>query len=256
MPKWDAAIATQNPRILYRSVQLLKELGISFVICSPEDARCEQSHVIITGLDEGHETHEGRIAVGEDFDVDYVRIEIMAKLNDIKIPLRAVVGIDPGMTSGIAMVIDGIVVYKNSLVSPAMVADLCERLVLHAGELFPESQKIVRIGTGSKLYSALLLRAVLATDSNFLIELVNEKHTTVISGARSDESSAILIAGRAGRAVTPQDIILEPKEGYIRSLKQFVKKITRGQYVLSSNDAREILTGENALENVLKVLMS
>jgi hypothetical protein len=256
MLKWDVAVATQNPRILYRSVQLLKKLGIHFIICSPEDARCDQSHVIITGFDEGHETHERRIAVREDFDVDLVRIDIMTKLNDIKDPSRIIVGIDPGMTTGIALVIDGIVVYKNSLMSPAMIAGLCERLSLHAGALFPESQKIVRIGTGSKMYTALLLRSISNNRFPFVIELVNENHTTIIGGARSNESSAIIIAGRSGRAVTPEDIILEPKDGYLRSLKQFVKKLTRGQFVLSSSDAREILVGETPLETALNILMS
>ena len=245
-----------NPRILYRSVQLLKKLGIHFIICSPEDARCDQSHVILTGFDEGHETHEGRIVVKEDFDVDLVGVDIMTKLNDIKAPSRIIVGIDPGMTTGIALVIDGIVVYKNSLMSPGMIARLCERLSLHAGELFPESQKIVRIGTGSKMYTALLLRSISNNSSTFVIELVNEMHTTIIGGAHSDESSAIIIAGRNGRALTPEDILLEPKAGYVRSLKQFVKKLTRGQYALSSNDAREILTGETPLETALNILMS
>ena len=256
MPKWDVAVATQNPRILYRLVQLLKKLGIRFIICSPEDARCEQSHVIITGPEEDHENHEGRIAVREDFDVDFVRIAIFAILNDIKTPSRAYIGIDPGMTSGVAMTIDGIVVYKSSLASPERIADLCKHLVFYVEELFPGCQKIIRIGTGSRLYTALLLRSVFSIDYAFNIELVNEMHTTIIGGARSDESSAILIAGRNGRAVSPQDIVLEPKEGYVRSLKQFVKKLTRGQYVLSSSDAREILTGEKALEDNLKVLMS
>ncbi|TFG33885.1 hypothetical protein EU527_06150 [Candidatus Thorarchaeota archaeon] len=256
MPKWDAAVATQNPRILYRTVQLLKKLGIKFIICSPADTRCDQSHVIITGIEDGHEHHDGRVAVQEDFDVDLVQIEIISKLNRIKYPYRAIIGIDPGMTSGIAMVIDGIVVYKNSLISPEMIANLCERLTLYAGKLFPDCQKIVRIGTGFKLYTALLLRSINKSTSSLTIELVNEKCTTIIGGAKSDESSAILIAGRTGRDITAQDIILEPKEGYIRSLKQFVKKLTRGQQTISSYDAREILTKNKTIEETLKVLKS
>lgn len=256
MPKWDAAIATQNPRILYRTVQLLKKLGLKFIICSPEDSRCDQSHVIITGVDEGHENHDGRVIVLEDFDVDLVRIEIMTKLHNIISPYRAIVGIDPGMTSGVAMVIDGIVVYKNSLLSPERIAELCERLVLYAEKLFPESQKIVRLGTGSKLFAALLLRSIAKSTSNLTLELVNEKHTTIIGGARSDESSAILIAGRNGRGMTHDDIIIEPKDGYIRSLKQFVKKLTRGQRILTSTEAREILTKDEPLEDALKLIMS
>lgn len=256
MPKWDAAIATQNPRILYRTVQLLKKLGVKFIICSAEDERCNQSHVIITGFKEGHEHHEGRIMVLEDFDVDFVGIEIIAKLNNIHTPCRAIVGIDPGMTSGVAMVIDGVVVYRHSLSSPEMIAHLCVQLTLYVEKLFPACQKMVRIGTGSKLFTALLLRSILNYVSNLTIELVNESHTTIIGGARSNESSAIIIAGRNGRDVTGQDIILEPKDGYIRSLKQFVKKLTRGQQTLSSDDAREILTKNKELEVLLKTIKS
>lgn len=256
MSKWDAAIATQNPRILYRAVQLLKKLGINFIICSPEDGRCEQSHVIITEPGENHDHREGSILVQEDFDVDYVRIEIMTKLNNINNPYRTIVGIDPGMTSGVALVIDGIVVYKTSLTSPEKIANLCERLLLFTERLFPNCQKMVRMGTGSKLFTALLLRSIFSTIPDLSIELVNENHTTVIGGARSDESSAILIAGRTGRDVTSQDITLDPKEGYVRSLKQFVKKLTRGQQTISSNDAREILTKNLRLEHTLEALKS
>jgi len=256
MSKWDAAIATQNPRILYRSVQLLKKLGIRFIICSPDDTRCEQSEVIITGINEGHETHEGMVAVHEDFDMDFVRIEIMVKLNNIKDPSRAVIGIDPGMTSGIAMLIDGIVVYKASLASPETIANLCTRLLLYVEKLFPECQTVTRIGTGYKLYTALLLRSFMNSDPPLTVELVNEKYTTIIGGARSDESSAILIAGRNGRAVTDQDLLLDPKEGYVKSLRQFVKKLTRGQYSLPLNYARQILTDTQPLEDALKDIMS
>jgi hypothetical protein len=107
------------------------------------------------------------------------------------------------------------------------------------------------VGTGSKLYSALLLRAILRKDQNLTIELVNEKNTTVSSGAKSDESSAILIAGRNGRLMTSTDTILEAKVGYIRSLKQFVSRLTRGKRVLTSDEARSILLDEIALDDII-----
>ena len=74
MSKWEAAVATENPKILYRIVQLLNDLGIKFVICSPEDHRCEHAHIVITGPDDNSKEHEGRIQVTEDFDIDFARI--------------------------------------------------------------------------------------------------------------------------------------------------------------------------------------
>jgi hypothetical protein len=175
----------------------------------------------------------------------------MVKLRAIQNPAKAVIGIDPGMTSGIALVIDGVAVYQNSLATPKDVTEQSHRLTAYIEMLFPQCRNLVRVGTGSKLYSALLLRAILRKDQNLTIELVNEKNTTVSSGAKSDESSAILIAGRNGRLMTSTDTILEAKVGYIRSLKQFVSRLTRGKRVLTSDEARSILLDEIALDDII-----
>ncbi len=251
MPRWEAAIATENPKILYRVVQLLKKLEIKFVICSPTDHRCDHAHIVITGPDDNFEQHERKIEVTEDFDTDFVRIEMMSKLHDLHSPSRAVIGIDPGMTFGVALVIDGIPVYSNSLSSPDSVMTLTQQLVNHTKTLFFECQTVVRIGTGSNLYATLLLRSSKNIRTKLPIELVNEHNTTITGGARSDESSAILIAGRSGRSVEDSDMNLEPKEGYVRSLKQFVTKLTRGEKSITSKEARAILIGDSALEDLI-----
>ena len=251
MPRWEAAIATENPKILYRTVQLLKKLGIKFVICSPTDHRCDHAHIVITGPDDNFEQHKRKIEVTEDFDIDFVRIEMMSKLHDLHTPSRAVVGIDPGMTFGVALVIDGIPVYRKSLTSPVAVTKLTHQLANHSKTLFPECKTIVRIGTGSNLYATLLLRSTKNIRMQLPIELVNEHNTTITGGARSDESAAILIAGRSGRPVNDSDMNLEPKEGYVRSLKQFVTKLTRGEKSITSKEARAILIGDSSLEDLI-----
>ncbi len=251
MPRWEAAIATENPKILYRVVQLLKKLEIKFVICSPTDHRCDHAHIVITGPDDNFEQHERKIEVTENFDIDFVRIEMMSKLHDLHSPSRAVIGIDPGMTFGVALVIDGIPVYSNSLSSPDSVMTLTQQLVNHTKTLFFECQTVVRIGTGSNLYATLLLRSSKNIRTKLPIELVNEHNTTITGGARSDESSAILIAGRSGRPVEDSDMNLEPKEGYVRSLKQFVTKLTRGKKSITSKEARAILIGDSTLEDLI-----
>lgn len=251
MPKWEAAVATENPKILYRIVRLLKELEIKFVICSPVDHRCEHAHVVITGPNDNFKEHEHRIEVTEDFDTDFARIEIVSKLHGIMTPLKAVVGIDPGMTFGVALVIDGVPVYSNASTSPEAVANLTQTLVDYVTTLFPDCQKLIRVGTGSKLYAALLLRSL--RDGKILpsIELVNEHNTTVIGGAKSDESAAILIAGRTGRPVSTSDLIVEPKVGYIRSVKRYVIRLTKGKKSITSNEARELLVGDSTLEDLI-----
>ena len=251
MPKWEAAVATENPKILYRVVQLLKDLEMKFVICSPIDHRCEHAHVVITGPDDNSEQHLGRIEVTDDFDTDFLRIEIMSKLHDLRTPSRAIVGIDPGMTFGVALVIDGVPVYSNSLSSPEAVTDLTQTLVNHANTLFPECHKLIRIWTVYKIYTALLLRSIRNGKILSSIELVNEHNTTIIGRAKSDESAAILIAGRTGRPASTSDLSVEPKTGYIRSVKQYVTRLTKGTKSMTSNEVRALLAGDEALEDVI-----
>jgi hypothetical protein len=124
-------------------------------------------------------------------------------------------------------------------------------LISHANTLFPESQKLVRIGTGSKLYAALLLRSIKNHNLISSVELVNEHKTTIVGGPKSDESAAILIAGRTGRAVSTSDLSVEPKVGYIRSVKRYVTRLTRGKKSITSDEARALLEGDEALEDVL-----
>jgi hypothetical protein len=251
MPKWEAAIVTKNPRILYRAVQLLENLDVDFIICYPTDNRCNHSPVVITDVADGFDNHEGLVLVQENFDVDFVRIEVMARLKMIQNPSKAVIGIDPGMTFGVALVVDGTVLYQASLVIPNAVVELSCRLTSYIQTLFPKCQKIVRLGTGSKLYSTLLLRAILRKTQELVIELVNENNTTISCGAGSDESSAILIAGRSGRKPASSDKILEAKVGYIRSIKQFAIRLTRGKKVLTSDEARAILLDELAFDDIV-----
>ena len=216
-----------------------------------EDHRCEHAHIVITGPDDNSKEHEGRIQVTEDFDIDFARIKIASKLHNLQTPSKAIVGIDPGMTFGVALVIDGVPVYSNALTSPESVAILSQTLVGYATTLFPNCQVLIRIGTGSKLYAALLLRSIKKSKTIPSIELVNEHKTTIIGGARSDESAAILIAGRIGRPMSTSDLTVEPKEGYIRSLKRYVTRLTKGKKSITSDEARELLAGDSTLEDVI-----
>ncbi|MBN2228956.1 MAG: hypothetical protein JW779_05120 [Candidatus Thorarchaeota archaeon] len=251
MLRWEAAIATDNPRILYRAVQLLKKLGIDFVICTPTDSRCDNAHVVITNYLEGLEHHTGRIQVEEDFDTDFVRIALISKLREVQNPTRAFIGIDPGMTFGLALVIDGVPVYQNSLAKPSNIAELVQRLQRYTRQLFPKCSIVTRVGTGSKLYTALVLRILVLKIPEQELEMVNEHRTTIRGGPKSNESSAILIAGRTGRPMKSADMILELKEGYIQSVKQYITQLSRGKRIVSRSEARALLLGEISIDELI-----
>jgi hypothetical protein len=97
----------------------------------------------------------------------------------------------------------------------------------------------------------LFLRSALDQHPNLEVELVNEHHTTLSGGVTSDQTSAILIAGRTGRKHTDEDMVLEPKAGYIRSLQQFVKRYTRGRKAMTKEEARSIILNTISLDSIL-----
>ena len=250
MLRWQVAIATQNPRVLYLVIELLKKLDLKFVVCQPGDPRCYDAKVVITTLEDSN-SHDTIIFVDENLDPDLTSIEIMSKLNDILNPSVAVIGIDPGMRFGVALVIDDIVTFKKSLSSPRDAARLSSKLVSCVASLFPACKTIVRVGTGSKLYSTLYLRSIAHQFPGLDVELVNEHRTTLSGGVTSDQTSAILIAGRSGRPQTENDKVLEPKEGHVKSLQLFVQRFTRGNREISKDEARAILLGETSLDSIL-----
>jgi len=250
MFRWQVAIATENPRVLYLVIELLKKLDLKFIVCSPGDSQCEDAKVVITTLEDSN-NHDTIVLVDETMDPEFTSIEIMSKLNDIHNPSFAVIGIDPGMRFGVALVIDGVVTYKNSTSSPGDAARLSTRLESYVTRLFSSCKTIVRAGTGSKLYSTLYLRNMNNQFPSLDIELVNEHHTTLSGGVTSDQTSAILIAGRFGRPQTENDRVLEPKEGYVKSLQLLVQKTTWGKIEISKDEARSILLGETSLDNIM-----
>lgn len=250
MLRWQVAIAIENPKVLYLVIELLKKLELRFVVCSPGDSRCEDAKVVITTNEDSNQ-HDAVVTVDENLSPDFVAIEILSKLNDIHSPSFAIIGIDPGMRFGVALVIDGIVTFKNSPISPRAAAQLSSRLESYVAHLFPTCKTIIRVGTGSKLYSALYLRNMNHQFPDLDIELVNEHHTSLSGGVTSDQTSAILIAGRTGRAHNENDRILEAKEGYVKSLKSYVQRFTRGKRKITTDEARAILLGETSLDSIL-----
>jgi hypothetical protein len=250
MPRWQVAISTKNPRVLYLVIELLKKLHLKFIVCPPEDSRCDEAKVVISTADDA-KAYDSLVIVDENIDQEFKSVEILAKLNDVYNPSLAVIGIDPGMRFGAALVIDGVIVFKTSLTTPGAAAKLTSRLESYVTRLFTHCRTIVRTGTGSRLFSALYLRSMKQESPNLVIELVNEHRTTLIGGITSDQTSAIIIAGRSGRPLEENDMVIEPKEGHVKSLKLLVKRSTRGTREISTDEARAIILGNQSLDAIL-----
>ncbi|MHA2003736.1 MAG: hypothetical protein ACW975_06010 [Candidatus Thorarchaeota archaeon] len=250
MPRYEVAVATRNPKVRYLAVNLLKRLGIGFVLCAPDDRRCGMSQVVITTEEEASQFHTNHlVVVDEALNDDATAIEVMIGLFDVRNPSVVAVGIDPGMKFGLALTADGTAIYTATASTPFAAANHTLHWLTIVQHHFSNSI-LVRVGTGSRLYSVLYLRKMMdSVTPRIQIEMVDERHTTRVG--ESDKSSATLIASRTGRPVTEEDTILEAKEGYVKSLKRLVEKVTEGRLFLTSAQASSVLRNEINLEMIL-----
>ncbi len=253
MPRYEVAVATRNPKVRYLVVNLLNRLGIGFVLCAPDDRKCGMSQVVITTEAEASQYQASYLVlVDETLDDDATAIEVMIGLSDVRDPSVIVIGIDPGMKFGLALAADGAAIYTTTASTPFAAVNHTLHWIAVVQQHFQNSV-LVRVGTGSRLYSALYLRGMKDSAINRIqIEMVDERHTTRVG--KSDKSSATIISSRKGRPITEKDLILEAKEGYIVSLKHLVTKVTEGRQSLTSAQASSILQNEMTLEEILSDL--
>lgn len=257
MEKWQAAVATKNPRLMYLLVELLKSLELSFVMCAPEDQKSCNAKVVITTSSEVYKTDISHsLVVEEGFNPNLLTIRLLARLNDIESPKYAYIGVDPGMMSGVALVVEGQPLYQASHGSPRATADTVLQLKSHVSDIFPDCVFLLRVGAGSRLFSVLTLREIARLIDSPEIEIVNEERTTLSSGPGANESSAIIIAGRKGRPIVESDFQLESKVGYIKSLKTLVRRLNRSRSTISTKAARQVILGERELRSLLDEMTS
>ncbi|MFW9799498.1 MAG: hypothetical protein ACFFD9_03630 [Candidatus Thorarchaeota archaeon] len=249
MSGFEVAVATRNSKTLYLVVDLLKRLDINFVLCTPDDRECETAKVVVTTANESKNlTAQGLVVVEDVFKPDIIAIQIMLRLLGIQEPSMVVVGVDPGMQIGLALVVNGNTVYTKTAQNPSSAANDTLQWIDLFKDYLPNTV-LLRVGSGSRLYSALYLRGIQSAFSYSRVELVDERHTTKVG--ESDQSSALLIASRKGRLVTDDDLVLQVKDGYVKSLKHLFSRITDGRIALSKTEAKSILLDERSIESIL-----
>jgi len=234
------------------AVKILKRLGLGFRSCIPEDGFCKEAQLVITTAEEiANIDHKHLLVIDDTPDETTTALDIMIHyLSDLS-PREIMIGVDPGLHNGLAVLADGIPVFGRVLASPITTSSLIIKLVTHTKTRYQDSILHTRVGLGSKLYSTLLLRQLLRTSPSLNLELVDERYTTTPGGYFKDQFSAEIIALRSGRAYTSDDLLIDEKRGFIRGLQHLFAWLTDKKGVLSIEKARKILQNELTLDEVL-----
>jgi len=252
MSGYKIAIATEKPKTFYIIVKILEQLDLKFRTCAPGERFCDVAKIVITTRDESTIMDPQRLVIVDDIPDETTTIfDIMTRYLSVENPREVIVGIDPGLHIGLVVIADGTTVYSKVMASTVDASYQAIELAQLARTRYPRADTIVRIGLGSKLYYTLMLRTLIQDSPDFNIELVDERYTTSPGGYLTDQTSALLIAGRVGRKPEKADLLIEPKTGFIRALQHLFSWLTNNKGEISIETARRILADEITVEDTL-----
>lgn len=197
------AIATLSGRAYYSLISELKKRHLPFLNLTPTDSIPPQVKIVITTAKEKRQIKHPNVLI-------YDAKESPAKIIDKALQVaygksvfrKAVVGVDPGKTFGVAIICDDVVL--KTLVCHS-VKDAASNIVNALSEIRAD-ELLVRIGDGAELYRRILIGTLdKELPLNVTLETVSEKGTTRVAKTLTphrkgllDAASAVEIALRSG----------------------------------------------------------
>ncbi|MFB6298819.1 MAG: hypothetical protein ABEH65_00995 [Halobacteriales archaeon] len=232
-------VATADFEIYHGVVNELRDRGIPFSTVEPSEPLPEETTVVITGRDDEIETTHDIIVADPD-DSRHTVEEAVAMLRSDS--GRTVIGVDPGIRPGIAVLTGDVVV-------AAFQVPMADAPATIRTELEGAVDPVVRIGDGARIQGTRLIGAL----DDVRVELVDETGTTPAlgTGARGmgDVLAAVNIARLEGEVVDSRTI--EPTAGELQVIKDRSRERSAENRAIDERLARRVAKGDITIEDAL-----
>ncbi|WP_049935979.1 hypothetical protein [Haloplanus natans] len=234
-------VATADFELYHEVVDLLRDRRVAFTTIEPGDDLPEGASVVLTAPDD---------AADWNGDVDHVvaMADDARRAVDEALALlrggegRTVVGVDPGVRPGIA-------VLSGETVVAAFQVPLSDAVETIRREVADAVDPLVRVGDGARLRSARLVNDL----DDVTVELVDETGTTPYlgSGARGmgDVLAAVNIAQLAGERIDSRKI--DPTAGELQRIKDRSREVSSDDRSIDDALARRVAAGDLTVEEAL-----
>jgi len=197
------AVATLDGKAYFFIVNRLREQNVPFVSLVPGDPVPAQIKLVITTAEERNQVNFDKTITftGEDT-LDDLKIEIKRILQGKEAYEKIIIGLDPGIATGLAIIADGNIVEVENCFSSKEVIQCITKTIKNIN--FDKTSVFVKIGNGVPIYKDLLEALDQALPPQITLEVVSERGTNKPlkenkrSRAVRHISSAIRIAGRSG----------------------------------------------------------
>jgi len=235
-------LMTEDSRVYFEMLEALRRQDLKFVSLGFSEPIPANVGVIITTEAERARVDFEKVVTYPDPEAAIARARrILAGEKPVK---DVVIGIDPGIKPGFAMLADGVVLSRSLAASPEAVADMVEDVVKE----YPTSRVVVRLGNGDRTNRNRIFNSL--WDSGHTVEIVDERNTTKRSQT-PDEDAAVEIAMTPGyRPGKRQET--EPCEGEIRNIQRISRLESNGMLTVSKELAKKVAIGEISLADAIK----
>jgi hypothetical protein len=210
--KGKVAVATVQGRVYYLVVSALRENGINFFSIIPGEHVPTRAKLVITTEEEKDRVNYKKILVFHDeSELDSMILEVKKALLGKEVCDKIIIGIDPGVAIGLAVLADGKLIEEGNFYTSHELVNAILKIVRTVN--FSVTKVWIKIGNGVPVYKELLhdLDEVLPTE--VALEVVGEAGTNRPMTAHSRKvrhiSSAIRIATRTGRLMARRKLVAE-----------------------------------------------
>jgi len=237
------AIATDNFKFYYDIVKELKQRDIPFVSLSPTDDIPSNVDVVVTTEKESQAIEFDNIVSVEDDIRKGVR-EALSRLSGKISYNQMIVGIDPGIKPGVALVGDGKILETEYADSPEEVREIIDHYI----DGYNFKKMIIKIGHGDKTNRNRTINSLEGLAARK--EIVNEDDTTIL-GEKPDLEAAKKIALTQGQLLSGTYEI-EATDGEMREIQRRSRIKSVGDITISKKLAKKVVEGELNLKQAIK----
>lgn len=239
-------LMTKDPRTYFETLKVLRDQGLEFISLDFSEPTPANVAVVITAESEKDKVHFDRVVTDHDPAAAVARARMM--LHAEKAVRDIVIGIDPGVRPGFAVLGDGAVLARSLANTPESVGGMVEDVLRE----YPTAKVVVRIGNGDRTNRNRIFNRL--WDEGLRLEIVDESNTTTESKT-PDEDAAVEIAMTPGyRPGKRQET--NPCLGEIRNIQRISRLESGGSLTVSRELARKVAVGELTLAQAIEQMKS
>ena len=243
-------LITNDFRMYYKLVEEMKKREVPFISLSKNEMIPFNIGVVLTTpLDNDEINFPKKVTVGVDENIAGAIDRAQQILRGRNKILYLVIGIDPGMAPGIAVLGDGELINQYKCYSPNDVSRVIEKVFT----TYEAEKRRVKIGHQAVSFRNRIVNDLLKMkkDWDFVLEIVDETNTTLTKHS-PDINAAIEISFMSGSPVE-SGMEIRPTEGEIKNIQKKSRIASISQVTISRELAASVAMGELSLQKAIEI---